>query len=74
MKKLSTALILLLASFSVAMATEYNGKLKVTINGASTYQDDVFTVNDNGDGTYTFYLRISYCQPEATICRLGISR
>lgn len=57
MKKLSTALILLLASFSVAMATEYNGKLKVTINGASTYQDDVFTVNDNGDGTYTFLLK-----------------
>ena len=57
MKKLSTALILLLASFSVAMATEYNGKLKVTINGASTYQDDVFTVNDNRDGTYTFLLK-----------------
>lgn len=55
MKKTFTLFMLVLAS-SVAMAADYKDKLRVSINGIETAQEDVISVNEN-NGKYDLQLK-----------------
>lgn len=54
MKKFSTLLLVAMTAI-VASATDYDVPLKVTVNGVSTEQKSVFSVNEN-DGLYDITL------------------
>ena len=55
MKKFSTLLLVAMTAI-IARATDYDVPLKVTVNGVSTEQKSVFSVNEN-DGLYDITLK-----------------
>ena len=56
MKKLFTLFAAAAVSLS-ALATDYNGKITVTINNEPTTQDATIAVNKNEDGTYVLNIK-----------------
>jgi len=56
MKKLFT-LFAAAAMSLAAMATDYNGKITVTINNQPTTQDATIAINQNEDGTYVLNIK-----------------
>ncbi len=54
-----------------AMATDYNGKITVTINDNGTTQDATITINQNEDGTYMLNIKNFRLTSDGTVIDVG---